>query len=103
MRMSQSLRRDFTTYAIGYLLAVTLTGVAFACVFFRPFPPGTVFGVVLFLALIQIIVHMRCFLHISLKRSARADLQLILFSALIILLMVGGTLVIVLNERARMM
>jgi cytochrome o ubiquinol oxidase operon protein cyoD len=38
-----------------------------------------------------------------LKRSARADLQLILFSAVIILLMVGGTLVILGNLMARMM
>ena len=58
---------------------------------------------VLVLALIQVIVHMRCFLHISLKRSARADLQLILFSAMIILLMVGGTLVVLFNLSARMM
>jgi cytochrome o ubiquinol oxidase operon protein cyoD len=91
------------TYAIGYLSAVGLTGLAFACVFFRLLPPGQTFALVLVLALIQIIVHMRCFLHISLRRSARADLQLILFSAMIILLMVGGTLVVVFNLRARMM
>ena len=48
-------------------------------------------------------VHFRCFLHVDLKCSARADLMLILFSSLIIALMVGGTLVILLNLRTRMM
>ncbi len=103
MKISASLRRDFVTYGVGYLLAVALTGLAFGCVFFRLLPPEATFAAVLGLALLQIIVHMRCFLHISLQRSSRADLQLILFSSLIILLMVGGTLVIVTNLRMRMM
>ena len=42
-------------------------------------------------------------LHIRLRKSARDDLQLILFSALIMILMVSGTLVILFNLRARMM
>jgi cytochrome o ubiquinol oxidase operon protein cyoD len=58
---------------------------------------------VLVLGLAQMLVHFRCFLHIDLKRSARADLQLILFSILIIGLMVGGTLVILFNLQQRMM
>ncbi len=103
MTVSPALRRDFATYAIGYLSAVCLTGLSFACVFSRLLPPGATLALVLLLALIQVIVHMRCFLHISLRRSARADLQLILFSTIIILLMVGGTLVVVFNLRARMM
>jgi cytochrome o ubiquinol oxidase operon protein cyoD len=49
------------------------------------------------------VVHFRRFLHIDLKRSARADLQLILFASLIVALMVGGTLVILRNLRTRMM
>jgi cytochrome o ubiquinol oxidase operon protein cyoD len=103
MRISPSLRRDFITYCFGYLAALSLTGIAFACVFYRLLPPVQTFALVLVLALIQVVVHMRCFLHISLKRSARADLQLILFSAMIILLMVGGTLVVLFNLSARMM
>ena len=103
MNISPSLRRDFVTYGIGYLLAVLLTGVPFACVFYRLLSPQVTLGIVLALAFVQVIVHMRCFLHISLKRSARADLQLILFSAIIILLMVGGTIVILGNLMTRMM
>eukprot|EP01037_Dinobryon_pediforme_P024884 gene24884-26833_t len=46
------------------------------------------------------IVHLRCFLHVSLRRSSRDDLLLILFSTLIIILMVAGTIVIIANLQA---
>jgi cytochrome o ubiquinol oxidase operon protein cyoD len=65
--------------------------------------PGTTLAIVFALGLLQIIGHFRFFLHIDLRKSARDDLQLILFSSLITLLMVGGTLVILFNLRHRMM
>ena len=49
------------------------------------------------------LVHFRCFLHIDFKRSAQADLQLIVFSSVIVALMVAGTLVVLFNLRQRMM
>lgn len=103
MTFSSELRRDFATYTVGYGLALLLTGCAFATVFFNFFSKNGQFATVLVLAFIQILVHMRCFLHISLKRSSRADLQLVLFSTLIIALMAGGTLIILFNLKARMM
>lgn len=95
--------RETRTYLIGYMLALVLTGAAFAVVV-RPVAAfaGT-FAVVLTLALVQLLVQFRCFLHISLKRSARVDLLLVLFSGVIIALMVSGTLVILFNLRMRMM
>ena len=63
----------------------------------------TTLALVLGLALIQMVVHFRFFLHISRRKSARNDLQLILFSTLIVILMVSGTLIILFNLRARMM
>ena len=67
------------------------------------FASTTTLAIVLGLALVQMVVHFRFFLHISLQKSARDDLQLILFSTLIVILMVSGTLVILFNLRARMM
>lgn len=103
MALSPSLRRDFTLYGIGYVLAVLLTLAAFAVVYWRLLPPRQGFAVILLLGLVQVIVHLRCFLHIDLERPARADLNLILFSLFIIALMVGGTLVILFDLRTRMM
>jgi cytochrome o ubiquinol oxidase operon protein cyoD len=96
-------RADLLTYGIGYVLAIALTSVAFALVYFHVASPGAAFAAVLLLGLVQIMVHMRCFLHMSLERSARSDLMLVLFSVLIIAVMVSGTLIVLFNLRMRMM
>lgn len=95
--------REIAGYAIGYGLALALTGAAFAVVRWRSVDRATTLAIVLALALMQAIVHFRFFLHITLAKSARADLQLILFSALIVTLMVSGTLVVLFNLHGRMM
>ena len=100
---NQGERADVVTYLIGYAAALALTGAAFAVVRWPMLGGATTLGIVLALALVQMIVHFRFFLHITLDRSARDDLRLILFSTLIIVLMVSGTLVILANLRARMM
>ena len=95
--------REAASYAIGYILALALTGAAFALVRWPSLGSATTFGMVLALGLAQMAVHFRFFLHISLKRSSRHDLILILFSGVIVALMVSGTLVILFNLRSRMM
>lgn len=96
-------RQETRTYLAGFAAALVLTGAAFALVHWRVGSTTHTFAAVLGLGLAQILVHFRCFLHVSLRRSARDDLLLILFSSLIIALMVGGTLVILFNLRDRMM
>jgi cytochrome o ubiquinol oxidase operon protein cyoD len=102
MKDVHGFRRELASYAIGLLLALALTAIAFAVVAWR-LAPDHALAIVFALGLVQILVHFRCFLHIDFQRSAREDLQLILFSSLIIALMVGGTLVVLLNLRHRMM
>jgi len=96
-------RQGLAIYGIGYALALLLTGAAFGLVWLHLLAPDWCLVVVLALAFAQVLVHFRCFLHIDLRRSARDDLHLILFSTLIVALMVGGTLVILFNLRTRMM
>jgi cytochrome o ubiquinol oxidase subunit IV len=98
-----SRRSELITYVTGYGAALVLTCAAFGIVRWRLLSAPWMLGLVFGLGLVQMIVHFRFFLHVSLKRSAREDLQLVLFSALIIFLMVGGTLVILFNLRTRMM
>lgn len=95
--------KEIATYAVGYAGALAFTAGAFGLVHWAPFGITTTLCLVFALALVQIVVHFRCFLHISLAKSARDDLQLVLFSTLIVVLMVSGTLVILLNLRHRMM
>ena len=96
-------RRETRSYVIGYLLALALTGGAFAAVRWPSFAATTTVAIVFGLALVQIVVHFRFFLHISLARSSRDNLQLVLFSTLIVALMVSGTIVILTNLHERMM
>lgn len=96
-------RPELITYLTGYAAALVLTCGAFGVVQYRLLSAQWMLGVVFGLALLQMAVHFRFFLHVSLKRSAREDLQLVLFSMLIILLMVAGTLVVLFNLRERMM
>lgn len=96
-------RRETMTTVAGYALALLLTCAAFGLVYLHLLAGRSAFYAVLGLGLAQMLVHFRFFLHIDLKRSARDDLQLILFSSLIIALMVGGTLVVLMNLRHRMM
>ena len=91
------------TYVVGYGAALLLTLAAFGLVYLGLLDRRQAFYTVLGLGLVQMLVHFRCFLHIDLQRSARADLMLLLFSSLIVALMVGGTLVVLLNLQQRMM
>ena len=96
-------RHEIRTYLIGYVAAIVLTCAAFAAVRWPLTAGNATFAIVLGLGFIQMVVQFRCFLHISLARSARDDLQLILFSSVIVALMLGGTLVILFNLHGRMM
>ena len=101
---SPALERDETrSLIVGYGVALLLTLAAFGLVALHLLTGLEAFYTVLGLGLVQLLVHLHFFLHIDLKRSARADLQLILFSTLIIALMVGGTLVVLFNLHGRMM
>lgn len=100
---SDPKRPELMIYLTGYGSALVLTNAAFALVQWRVLRFAWTLGIVFGLALVQIIVHFRFFLHVSLKKSAQEDLQLVLFTTLIILLMVAGTFVILFNLHTRMM
>jgi len=96
-------RGETRSVILGYGLALLLTLLAFGLVSLHLLTGRQAFYTVLGLGFVQMVVHLRFFLHVDLNRSARADLQLILFSTLIIALMVGGTLVVLFNLHTRMM
>ncbi|HEX3983725.1 MAG TPA: cytochrome C oxidase subunit IV family protein [Acidisoma sp.] len=99
--LKQEERREFRSYVWGIGLALLLTLVPFALVHWmaiRRFSPLLVIGA---FALVQMLVHFRFFLHISFSQK-REDLQLILFSTLLLIIMSGGTLWIMASLAARM-
>lgn len=96
-------RRERGAYLLGLGLAVVLTAAAFGLATFRLLTGVALLVALGVLALIQIVVQFRFFLHIDLSRQKREDLQLILFTGLLVLLMVGGSLWIMASLDARMM
>lgn len=88
---------------IGFGLALALTLAAFGIVATGMGSGATVLGVIGALAILQIVVHLRFFLHLDLSKSKREDLQLILFATLLIILMVGGSIWILWSLHMRMM
>ena len=95
-------RREMRFYLAGAGLALTLTLVPFALVHWA-LTEGRALAVTIgVLALAQIVVHLRFFLHIDLSRQKREDLQLILFTVLLLAIMAIGTLWIMGNLATRM-
>lgn len=99
----QAYAHDLRDYVTGLVLAVVLTVVPFAMVASHAFGFGTTVAVIAAFGLIQAGVHLRYFLHVDLSRDKRNERILILFSLLLLLLMVAGTIWIMINLNVRMM
>ena len=95
--------RDLQMYIAGFIGAVTLTTLSFIIAIFQPFGPVFCFSSIAVLAVLQLIVHLRFFLHIDLSRQKNDELQLILFTGLIITIMIAGTVWLLGNLMMRMM
>lgn len=95
---SHELRR----YAIGFGLSLLLTVGAFAALVSHLPGPWKVAAICV-AALLQIVTHARHFLHLSLTgRQSREDLLLVMFSAILLAIMAGGTYFIMADLDGRM-
>jgi cytochrome o ubiquinol oxidase operon protein cyoD len=89
-------------YVKGLVLAFILTVASFSVAWFKLLTGPAALILLGVLALVQSAAQIRYFLHVD-GRSHRDDLLLILFSSLIVLIIVGGTIWILWNQHARMM
>lgn len=117
---------DLATYLTGFILALLMTLLAFGLVIVErgcslgsidkllgisPYcevitgemPRQLIIGSVIVLAILQISVHLRYFLHLSFGSPQNWNLQAILFALFIIIIMVGGTLWIMNDLNGHMM
>ena len=100
---NDSYGHDLGIYLAGIGLALGLSAIPFGLVAFTDLSRSALLWVIGGCAIVQVIAHFRFFLHIDLSRSSRDDLQLILFSTMIVILMVGGTIWITINQHQMMM
>jgi cytochrome o ubiquinol oxidase subunit IV len=89
-------------YLTGFTLAILLTAIPFGVVASRALPVAATFGVILVAAIVQILVHLRYFLHLSFSRGNEWFLLSLVFTFVIIALMVGGTIWIMWDLNAEM-
>lgn len=97
----QEYRRELHTYILGYILALVLTLTPFGLVYWSAMPRSTLYLAIGAFALVQAVIDFRCFLHIDPPRQNVDDLQLILFSSLLLFFMAGGTIWILASLASR--
>jgi len=91
------------TYAVGFILSVILTAIPFWLVMGGEFNRQiTLIGIVAF-AVIQIVVHLKYFLHLNFTQEGRLNTFTFLFTAMVIVMLVGLSVWIITSADTLMM
>lgn len=97
------VERSTTPYLVGLGLAVVLTAIPFALAATGALPRTTTLIVIAVFAVIQVLVHLRFFLHIGFTTTPKENLVALAFAALLICIMLGGSFWIMFDLYHRMM
>ncbi|MGH7068946.1 MAG: cytochrome o ubiquinol oxidase subunit IV [Acetobacteraceae bacterium] len=98
----QEEHQEFLSYLWGLLAALALTLVPFGLVYSNAMPRHSLLIAVGVLAFLQMVVHFRFFLHLGPKRHGD-EFKLIMFTVLMLIVMIGGTLWVMFNLAGKMM
>jgi cytochrome o ubiquinol oxidase operon protein cyoD len=91
-------------YLIGFFLSVVLTAIPFWLVMAKVLPTsGLTALVVLGFATVQIVVHMIYFLHMNTKVEGGWSLLALLFTAVLVLIMLSGSIWVMYHLNTNMM
>lgn len=91
-------------YLIGSVLSIILTVVPFWLVMSRALPdPGLTAAIIFALALVQIVVHVVSFLHLDTQSEGGWTLLAFLFTAVIVVLTIGGSVWVMYHLNTNMM
>jgi cytochrome o ubiquinol oxidase subunit IV len=96
-------RGSLQSYLTGFVLALILTVIPFALVMSGALPSSATLAVIFGAGLVQILVHLYYFLHLDASLAARWNLAAMIFTVLIMILFVGGTVWIMWSLYYRMM
>jgi cytochrome o ubiquinol oxidase operon protein cyoD len=91
------------TYLTGFALAAVLTAAAFWIVMARPFSATVAAVLVVGLAIAQIVVQTRAFLHVNARAQDGWVLVAYVFTAILLLIAIGGSLWIMYHLDSNMM
>lgn len=91
------------SYLIGFVLSVVLTLIPFLMVMNGSASKTTLLVIIAVTAVIQLIVQLVCFLHMGTSHDERWNLISFIFTAIVILLLVGLSIWIMWSLNANMM
>lgn len=90
-------------YAIGFVLSVILTAIPFWLVMARPLDAGITAALIIGLAVIQIVVHMVYFLHMTPKAEDGWSMTTLVFTIIVVGIMLAGSLWVMHHLNTNMM
>lgn len=90
-------------YVIGFLLSVILTAIPFWLVMARPLDAGVTAAIIMFFAVIQIVVHMIFFLHMTPKAESGWSITSLAFTVIVVVIMLAGSLWVMHHLNTNMM
>lgn len=91
------------SYIIGFLLSIIFTLIPFKLVMDHSFTNDILILVVVVFAILQLLIQLIFFLHLSTKSESRWNLMAFLFTILIVAIVVIGSLWIMYNLNYNMM
>ena len=91
------------SYLVGFVLSVILTAIPFWAVMTGQLSKPATLATVLTLAIVQIVVHLKYFLHLDFTKEGRLNTFAFLFTAMIIVMVVGLSIWIIFAANDLMM
>lgn len=89
-------------YIVGFVLAVVLSVIPFWLVATHALPPQRTLLIIGIAAVLQVLVHLRFFLHINFATTPRLNILALAFTCVLIFIMVGGSFWIMFDLHQRM-
>ena len=90
-------------YLIGFALAVALTAIPFWLVIARPLANQPTALIIMAFAAVQMVVHMIYFLHMNRRAQGGWSIMALLFTVVIVLIALSGSLWVMYHMNANMM
>jgi cytochrome o ubiquinol oxidase subunit IV len=90
-------------YVTGFVLYLILTAIPLGLVMIGSAPESVAIAAIFIAAAMQIRVHLRYFLHMDRSSAQRWNLMTLLFTAMVMVIFIGGSLWIMLDLHYRMM
>jgi cytochrome o ubiquinol oxidase operon protein cyoD len=91
------------SYLTGLALALVLTAIPFTLAYFKLLAGAAMLAVIAIAAIVQVAVHLKYFLHLGLTDTPRESLLALCFAAVLVFIMIGGSLWIMFDLHHRML